>query len=532
MNSEEETVTSKTMTVALAAVAALSVLSGCATAAGAGVAGATSRYKQADFRAPEPRDFEDDAERGKVSDAQIHLSRAREAKDAGNLDQARAEWGTGGQFLAQLADDFPNSVWRIALRYQGARYLYYALRFEDAATVAEKIGVDPMATETSRAMGAHLAAAAWQAEAVNEYKAGKIDPIRLPTAEQRKGQAPAPRPPPGPWKRFVEAADQYVKRADADPDAKKPAAERTVQAGPSQLALIAAEVEYAFDNMEDARARFERIMQTWPADAEAMDNAVPLYLQTFLVLKDAEGYKRALESTRAMLSSESQKATDPARKEALQKVLEKLASYQESAEFDDARALLTAGKAVESATAFERIADSNPASPDAGNALYNAAIAWTKAEQPEKAAAAAQKVLDKYAASKSAPLSQLMLASIRSKAKDHVEAARLYAEYLEKWPQGENRCIALQNVGYELDVSNKKADAASRYFAWATDPKCGKEDPNSAAKALVRSGKLFLDAKQKPKAKEAWNAATRLEGVTDVVAKSQVEDVKKQLRKL
>jgi TolA-binding protein len=524
--------TSMTKTVGLAAVAALATLSGCATMGGAGTAGESARYKQADYKTPEKSEFLEETERGYYSDAQIHTARAREAKDAGNMDQARAEWATGGEMLCEFGEKFPNSFWRIALRYQGARFLLYAQRYELAATNGEKVALDPMANETSKAMGWHLAAASWQLEALNQYKAGKIDAIKLPTAEQRKGQAPNPRPPPGPWKRFVEASDQYLKVADADPDLKKPAAERNVPAGPGQLALIAAEVEYAFDNMEDARARFERIIRTWAGDPEVMENAVPLYLQTFLVLKDTAGYKDALQSTKATLAAEIQKATDPKAKDGLQKIQEKLASYQESAEFDEARALLADGKAVDAATAFEKIVEANPSSPDAGNALYNAAIAWNKAEQPDKAAADAQRVVEKYQASKSAPLAQLMLASIRSKKKDHVEAARMYSEYLERWPQGDNRCIAMQNVGYELDMAGKKADAASRYLGWASDPKCAREDPNSAAKALVRAGKLFLDAKQRARAKEAYEAATKLEGVTDTVAKSQVDDAKKQLRKL
>lgn len=524
--------TSTTRTVTIAALAGLALLSGCATAGRGGFAGPNSRYKQADFRMAEKSDFEDDAERGKYADAQIHLQRAREAKEAGNLDQARAEWGTGGAMLASFSDMFPKSDWRIALRYQGARYLYYAGRYSDAAGNSEAVALDPEASNVTKAMGWHLAAAAWQAEAVSEYKAGKLEAIKLPTAEQRKGQPLNPRIPPAPWKRFIEASDQYVKSADADPDLQKAVADRIVPAGPAQLALIAAEVEYAFDDMEDARGRFERIMKAWPADADVMENAVPLYLQTFLVLKDNAGYQNALQTTRATLAAETAKATDPAKKAALQKVQDRLASYQESADFDAARALLVDGKATDAAQAFEKIAETNPASPDAGNALYNAAIAWTKAEQPDKAAAAAQRVLEKYPTSKTAPLAQLMLASLRSRSKDHVEAAKLYAEYLDKWPQGDNRCIALQNLGYELDEARKPVEAADRYLAFATDPKCSKEDPNTTAKALVRSGRLFLEAKQKAKAKEAWQAATKVDGVTDVVAKTQVEDAKKRLKRM
>ena len=53
-----------------------------------------------------------------------------------------------------------------------------------------------------------------------------------------------------------------------------PPAERHLAIAPAQLALIAAEVQYAFDNVEEARRRFDAIMQKWPGDAEIMENAV------------------------------------------------------------------------------------------------------------------------------------------------------------------------------------------------------------------------------------------------------------------
>jgi len=57
-----------------------------------------------------------------------------------------------------------------------------------------------------------------------------------------------------------------------------------------------------------------------------------------------------------------------------------------------------------------------------------------------------------------------------------------------------------------------------------------KEDPNNAAKALFLSGKLFTESKQKAKAREAFEATTQVQGVTDVVAKSQMDDARQRLK--
>jgi outer membrane protein assembly factor BamD (BamD/ComL family) len=330
----------------------------------------------------------------------------------------------------------------------------------------------------------------------------------------------------------VVATDSYLQVAEADPDLKKPANERRFSAGPSQLALIAAEVEYAFDDIEEARKRFETILSRWPGEAEILDNAVPLYLQTFLVTQDDAGYAAGLARVKDVVNAEEAKATDPKQKQVYAKVRDQLARYEQGAGYAAASRLLEQGKSAEAAALFEKFAQEYKDSPDAPNALYNASVAWDKANEPEKASAAREQIVTRYAESKTAPLAQLMLAGARSKKGNHAEAAKLYGEYLSRWPEGQNRCVALQNVGYELDVQDKRADAAERYLAFGADPKCAKDDPNAAAKALYRAGVLFQKAKQKPRAKQAFTAATRVEGVTDTVAKSQLDDAKKQLKGL
>ncbi|HSN90599.1 MAG TPA: hypothetical protein VLS93_05185, partial [Anaeromyxobacteraceae bacterium] len=83
---------------------------------------------------------------------------------------------------------------------------------------------------------------------------------------------------------------------------------------------------------------------------------------------------------------------------------------------------------------------------------------------------------------------------------------------------------------YQNDKLGNKAEAAPRYLTFGTDPACAKEDPNTTAMALYRAGTLFQGAKQKARALEAFTAASKVQGVTDDVARSQVEDAKKRVR--
>lgn len=499
----------------------------CAGAGGAGRPGG-DRFKQADERAPAVGVFTEDAERAAYNDAIEHRRRAMMATESGNADQARAEFAAAADGLATFTERFGATEYQIPIRYHAAELYMQAQQWEKAAVQAERAATDPKASELSRAMGYHLAAQAWLNAANAEVKAGKNEPIKLIYAEQRRGQPLKPRVPPGAWKRFVDTSDAYLSRLEADPELKRPAAERRLMP-PAQLALIAGEVEYAFDNMEDARRRFEVVIQRWPGEADEMEAAVPLYLQTFLIAGDTAGYQAASNRVTETVQAQAKKTTDPKDKAAYQKVLDAVGRAAAASRFGEAQKLLDAGKPAEAAQAFEAAA-ADPAGGDTAGALHNAAIAWDKAGQPAKAVAIRQRILKEFPDSKIAPANALLVAAYHSKKGEHADAAREYTSYVERWPEDANRCVALQNVAAELDSAKKPLEAAERYLVFGKDGSCAKADPNFAARALYRSGQLFSLGKKGAKAKEAFTAAVGVTGVTDTVAKSQVEDARRRLK--
>jgi tetratricopeptide (TPR) repeat protein len=517
------------MTTAKIRTATLLLLAAaCATGGGGGQA-KSERFKQADERLPGESAFAEDAERAAYRDVIDHKRRAMIASESGNADQARAEYTAAAEALSSLLDRFGSNEFQIPLRYNASEMYMQGQQWEKAGVQAERAATDPHANDKTKAMAYHLGAQAWLNAANAEVKAGKNEPIKLAYVEQRRGEPLKPRVPPGAWKRFVDTADAYQQRLEADPETQKPAAERRLMP-PQQLALIAGEVEYAFDNMEDARRRFEVVMQRWPGDADAMEAAVPLYLQTFLIKGDQAGYEAAVKRTRETVEAEAKKTTDPKAKEAYGKVLDAVGRAEAGARFGDAQKLLEAGKPAEAATAFEALAAEQRAGGDVPGALHNAAIAWDKAGQPAKAAAIRQRILKEFPDSKIAPNNALLVAAYHSKKGDHSDAARMYGEFVQKWPDNPNRCVALQNVAAELDTAKRQADAAERYLVFGKDAACAKADPNFAARALYRSGQLFTLAKKPAKAKEAFGAAVAVQGVTDTVAKSQIEDARRRLK--
>jgi tetratricopeptide (TPR) repeat protein len=520
-------------TRSLSILAAAALAAACATAGG-GSGSASTRVKQADH-APlgspsyPVSSLSDEFEISYIKDANNSHARGEEAQRSGNMDQARAEFAAAADGYAAFMDKFPSELYRMPLRMRAAELFMYGQQPQKAAEQAQKVMADPEATAQSKAIGAKLAAEGWLGAANAKVRAGQLDPIRLANADQRRSQPLAPRVPPGEWKNFVDASDRLLE-ALRPPDVKPPDASKG-GLPVAQIALIAAEVSYSFDNMEDAQRRFAHIIEKFPAEAEVLVDAVPLYLQTFLFREDEAGYQAAVDRIRAQVEASFQATNDMKAKAAYAKIQEALGRATAGVQFASAQRLLEQGKPAEAAEAFEKLA-ADPKGGDVPNALHNAAVAWDKAQQPEKAAALRQRIVTEFGDSRVAPNNALLLAVHHSKKGQHVESAKMYTEFLAKYPESPNRCVALQNVASELDQAKKAVDAADRYLTFGKDAACAKENPNTTALALYRSGRLFQEARKKAEAKEAYAAAAALQGVTDAVAKSQVEDARRRMKSL
>ena len=156
------------------------------------------------------------------------------------------------------------------------RYLV-AKEWEAGAEAAQRMIADPKANGVTKAIGARYASGAWQMLAVQEMRSGKIPQLKLQPSSARGGAAPTPRVPDRAWKMFVENADIYEANRDADPSTKLTPEERKVQGGADlgQLQLIAAQVEFGYDNIEDAQKRFGKVIEMHPSRADLLETAVP-----------------------------------------------------------------------------------------------------------------------------------------------------------------------------------------------------------------------------------------------------------------
>lgn len=485
----------------------LSLAAGCATPGFAGRGGPAAAVRPADEPlAPETALGAGAEARLAYAKAWQSLKRGDQARDAGDLEKARTEWLAAADGLL-AAEQAGASAWRLPLGYRAAELAGRAGDFARSAELATRVARDAGADERSRAMGWHLAAQALVNAASAEARAGKLPPIKLLFADQRGPGPLSPQPPPGTWKSFVEAVDAYLAASAADPELSRPADQRTLPS-PARLAVGAAKVSFSFDDMADARARIEAVLSRWPDDGEALVEGIPLYLQTFLVAGDRAGHQAAATRLGQLLDERAARAEGKA-KEEYARAREEVRKSVSGAALLAAQRLLDAGKPAEAAEAFEAVA-ADAGSADAPNALHNAAIAWDRAGDGARAAAARERILKERPEARVAPSDALALAAYQSRKADHAAAARLYGEFLERWPDHANRCIALQNAGSELDAGRRWAEAAERYLEFGRDPACSRADPVRTGIALRRAKVLFDGAGKPARAKEAAAAADAL----------------------
>jgi hypothetical protein len=493
-----------------------------------------------------------------LKDAYNHIDRAMRDRLSGKLDSADAEDRIAADNLISFVNRYPNHRLHIVfLRMASARYLG-AKDWEAAAEAAQRMLADPKAQPVTKAIGARYASGAWQMLAITEMRSGKIPQLKLQPSSARGGAAHKPRPLDRAWKMFVESADIYEANRDADPSSKLSAEERKAQGGADlgQLQLIAAQVEFGYDNIEDAQRRFARVIEMHPSRADLLETAVPYYLDSFRILNDQKGLEAAAARIEPAIAAEAKKAaaaaaapgaTEEQKKGAasLAKLATELKEGSTGSDYNQAALMMGRADAMakggvegsaamyrDSAALYEKFAAANRTNPDAPSALFNAAIAYDKAKDGKKAVAVRESLVKDYPDAKVIQQTLLLLGSNLAASREYAASARYNQEFLTRWPDAPQRCMAMQNLGVALQETRKPADAAAVYIKFASDPGCGGEDPNTTARVLYSAAKMQVDAKKPADAKKTLQSLVALKGVTDPVAKSYQADAADRLKKM
>jgi len=536
-----------------AAAALLAVLTACATTSGSLGGEGVLQANEKDPARAEEVDPAGGAEAALAREGLDHLERGQNARRAGNEDQARAESKAAAELLLSFAEKYPGNRYDLVLLRMAGQAALDARDPELAGKAAARLSRDPRSTDVSRAVAARISASALQQSAIQEVRAGKVPAPQLVGFEARKGADVKPQPLPAPWKAFVDEVDRYARLAAA------PGVAPALGGAPDlpQLSLAAGQVAFGYDDMPDARRRFWQLIERYPGVPDVMESAVPYYLETFRVLKDDPGYDEALARVQPVMAAEARKAREAAaaapgdaqRARAAQtfaKLDDDLTRRLRGSDYAAAAALLRKGEGAdkagkpadalarykEAAALFEKFAAENKDSPDAPNALYNAAVAWDRAKDNKKALAEREKLVADYPEAKIVPQALVRLGVGYALEGNNAAAAKAYETYLSRWPAGPQHCIALQNLGVALQNVGKKVEASQRYEQFAADAGCVKEDANNAARVLYEAGKLLTEAKRPAEARKALQALADLQGVTAATEKTYQADAKERLARM
>ena len=497
----------------------LLVSSACAGARGGHASSSPAAMHQADERIPSISAFKAGQERTAYNAALAQEQQGWQMESAGDTAGARPSLEAAARAYLAFVDKYRNTGWGVTLRYHAADLFRRAGDFDEAASAAEQVANDARASQKTKAM-------AWLERANALVGAKKLEPIQIAPASEVAGTQGQPKQMPDAWRQFADAADAFLQ----SPEASNPEPKDHVFTN-GQLALVAARVGYAFGDMDGARRRLALILDRWPDEARVFEGAAPLYVQTFLAAKDYDGAQGAMDKVQQIARAQMDKATAQDARGAYEKTLAETGRAATTVRYEHARALLDQGNAPEAAKAFEALANDDSGDPSA--ALVGAAIAYDKAGNPDHAAELRRRVVDQYSDAKVAPGAALQLAAYLSKKGDHAGAAQVYGTHVDKWPDDPNHCTALRNGAVELDLAKTDpAAAADRYKAFAGDGRCAQSSPDVAALAYYRAGQLYASAKKRSDAREAFQAAADVQGVSTPDAKARVADAKRQAKQL
>ncbi|MFL5318257.1 MAG: tetratricopeptide repeat protein, partial [Myxococcaceae bacterium] len=294
-------------------------------------------------------------------------------------------------------------------------------------------------------------------------KVGKMEEYRvLKSNERPEGEVQKEIPFEEPEERLVKASDAFVQLLPDD--------EKT----PS-IAYKAAELFYAHNMFEEARKRFESIVQTYPKN-EVAKFATNLIVESFLTTKDW----KSVEEVSARLAA-NKDVIDP--KSDLYKDLVK---FKLAGRFKLADQLMQEGKYEEAAAKYIDLVNEEPKHEFADKALNNAAVAYENTRRFDSALKLYERIFKEYPNSALADSALFRVAVNAENSYDFDKAAENYQRLVKDYPASKNREAALFNQARLLEGQQRYNEAAAAFLRYADlFPKSEDAPKNQFRAALI-----------------------------------------------
>lgn len=415
--------------------------------------------------------------------AKFHHKRAQELKAmaANTGDQkfgvaALQEYKLAADVYRDYLKRFPSTKEAYELAYYYAECLYFSFEFERAIDIYQRVRDWPNkkkylessaynVIDSLEKQAAKMAAEGLIRPEDVPGEIGEVEEESTPEVEGKVTIDPLPIPPlTVDW---INAVDGYLEKGlqrRKDPEL------------PARLAYRVANEYYRYRHLEEARKRFEAILQSYPDDLVASYAAVNI-INSFKLENDWDN-----------IQVWAQKVVDlqvgkPEQRAALQ---EEVRVFQLGAQFKEAERLYAAEEYLKAADAFMTVVDKDPKMSFADKALQNSAVAFQKEKHFDSAAQVYQRIVSDYPESQYVEGALLQLAENARKFYDFGRAINTYQALRTRFPKTEHNAYALHTTAVLLEAEGRLGEAARAYEEFS---KSFPSDPE-AGPVLFKAGKL------------------------------------------
>jgi TolA-binding protein len=389
-----------------------------------------------------------------------------EAQAEGNdtkLAKAEATYREASAAYRDYLARYPQSPSTYEISLYLADTLYYSRQFEDAATYYEKVR-DYQGKEDYLEYAANSAVVSMQDQIQLAIAAGRLPKWAMSkdieAVEEKEGgkekeggiRRVTPVTVPDLLLHYIKNIDAYVARNlqnKDDPEYQ------------GRMAYKAAEVFLRYKNYDEARKRFEAIIERYP-QALVANYAAANIINTYWEENDIANVKRwaaAIEEKNIGKAEERKKWK------------EEIRTFEMGAQFKHAMELLEEKKHVEAADEFVSLVNANPDFEDADKALVNAALALQDAKRYEESARIFERIVTEERFKKS-DLHKVALFNLSENYKrfyNFDKAIWGYTTLHDRYPKADEARYSLYQAAELLEYNQQFDEAIQQFSRYMAD---------------------------------------------------------------
>ncbi len=372
------------------------------------------------------------------SAALFHHQQAQVMRDAGKYELATQEYGKAAAAYGSYLERFPHDRQLYELTYYHADTLYYSFQFLDAAQRYREVR-DSNADDKFREDAAFSVVLAYEKAIELQEREGTLEPrpVRKST-ERSPDEDLSPKEIPEIKLKLVAASDRY--------SAVAPNSERV-----PKVLYKAAETYYVYDHFDEARRRFESLIEGFSQD-EVSEYASNLVIESYLT----QGNYAAVEDfTRGLLASGT-----PGRRGNFK---DDLVKFKSGAMFKIADELAASGQYEKAAGTYLSILEENPDNEFADSALNNAAVAYEKVQRYDSASKLYKRLVEEHPDSTLADNALFRVGLNAERFFNLDKATDSYLRLIKKYPKSPRRADAIYNAALALENTQRYDEAATQY---------------------------------------------------------------------